>query len=49
MELQISRPDTWIEKMQEMFKKELEEIKNSQSIMKNAIAEIKHTPWGNQQ
>ena len=49
MELQVSRPDTWIEKMQEMFKKELEEIKNSRSVMNNAIVEIKDTLWGNQQ
>ena len=47
MELQISRPETWIEKMQEVFKKDLEEIKNSQSVMNNAIIEIKTTLWGN--
>ena len=29
--------------MQEMFNKDLEEIKKSQSIMNNAIAEIKST------
>ena len=34
MELQI---ETRIEKMQEMFNKDLEEIKKSQSIMNNAI------------
>ena len=45
MELQISRPDTWIEKMQEMFNKDLEEIK-SQSIVKNAITEVKSTLEG---
>ena len=37
MELQINRPETRIEKMQEMFNKDLEEIKNSQSIMNNAM------------
>ena len=29
--------------MQEMFNKDLEEIKKSQSIMNNAITEIKNT------
>ena len=47
MELQISRPETWIEKMQEVFKKDLEEIKNSQSVMNNATIEIETTLWGN--
>ena len=37
MELQINRLKTRTEKMQEMFKKDLEEIKKSQSIMNNAI------------
>ena len=32
--------------MQEMFKKDLEEIKKSQSIMDNAINEIKSTLEG---
>ena len=27
----INRPETWIEKMPEMFNKDIEEIKNSQS------------------
>ena len=40
MELQINRLETRIEKMQEMFNKDLEEIK-SQPIMNNAITEIK--------
>ena len=35
-----------MEKMQEMFNKDLEEIKRSQSIMNNAITEIKSTPEG---
>ena len=41
MELQINRLETRIEKMQEMFNKDLEEIKKCQSIMNNAITEIK--------
>ena len=32
-----------MEKMQEMFNKDLEEIKRSQSIMNNTITEIKNT------
>ena len=43
MELQINRLETRVEKMQEMFSKDLEEIKKSQSIMNNAITEIKST------
>ena len=39
MELQINRLKTRIEKKREMFNKDLEEIKNSQSIMNNAITE----------
>ena len=35
MELQINRLETRIEKMQEMFNKDLEETKKSQSIMNN--------------
>ena len=46
MELQINSLETRIEKMQEMFNKDLEEIKKSQSIMKNAITEIKSTLEG---
>ena len=41
MELQINRLETRIENMQEMFNKDLEEIKKSPSIMDNAITEIK--------
>ena len=44
MELQINRLETRIEKMQEMFKKDLEEIKKHQLKMNNAIKEIK-TLW----
>ena len=45
MELQINSLETRIEKMQEMFTKDLEEIK-SQSIMNNVITETKHTLEG---
>ena len=37
MELQINSLETSIEKLQEMFNKDIEEIKKSQSIMNNAI------------
>ena len=43
MELQINRLETKIEKMQEMFNKDLEEIKGSQLKMNNSINEIKNT------
>ena len=46
MELQINSEETRIEKMQEMFDKDLEEIKES---MNNAINEIKKHSGGNQQ
>ena len=45
-ELQINSLETRIEKMQERFNKDLEEIKKSQSIMNNAINEIKNTLEG---
>ena len=47
MELQINRLETRIEKMQEMFNKDLEEIKKSRYIKNIAINEIKNT-GGNQ-
>ena len=40
---QINSLETRIEKMQERFNKDLEEIKSRQSIMNNAINEIKNT------
>ena len=46
MEIQINSLETRIEKMQEMFNKDLEEIKKSQSIRNNAITEIKNTLEG---
>ena len=47
LELQINSLETRIEKMQEKFNKDLEEIKKSQSIMNNAITEIKFHPRAN--
>ena len=46
MELQINRLETKIQKMPDMFNKDLEEIKKSQSIMNNALTEIKSTLEG---
>ena len=46
MELQINRLETGIKKMQEMFNKDLEDIKKSQSIMNNVIIETKSTLEG---
>ena len=46
MELQINSLETKIEKMQEMFNKDLEEIKKSQLKMNNTINEIKNTLEG---
>ena len=43
MESQINSLETKIEKMQERFNKDLEEIKESHYIMNNAIHEIKNT------
>ena len=46
MELQINRIETRIEKMQEMFNKDLEENFKSQSTLNNAITAIKSTLGG---
>ena len=46
MEFEINSLDTKIEKMQEMFNKDLEEIKKTQYIMNKAINEIKNTLEG---
>ena len=43
MELQINRLETRIEKMKEIFNKDIGKTKKSQSIMNNAINEIKNT------
>ena len=42
MEFQINSLERRIEKMQEMFNKDLEEIKESQLKINNAINEIKN-------
>ena len=46
MKSQINSLETRIEKMQERFNKDLEEIKKSQYIMNNAINEIEKTLEG---
>ena len=46
LELQINSLETRIERMQEMFNKDLEEIKKSQYIMNNVINGIKNTLEG---
>ena len=46
LELQINSLDTRIEKIQERFNKDLEEIKKSRYIMNNAINEMKNTLEG---
>ena len=46
MESQISSLETRIERMQERFNKDLEEVQKSQYIMNNAINEIKNTLEG---
>ena len=40
------RMEAKIEKMQEMFNKDLEELKNKQTEMNNTITEMKNTPEG---
>ena len=41
-----NRMEAWIEKIQEMFKKDLEELKNKQTEMNNTINEMKNTLKG---
>jgi len=41
IKLQINRLETRIDKMQEMFNKDLEEVKKSQSTRNNAITVMK--------
>ena len=43
MELQINSLETRTEKMQEVFNKDLEEVKKSWPIMNNVVTEIKIT------
>ena len=45
LELQINSLDTRIQKIQEMFNKDLQEMKKSQYIINKAINEIKKTLW----
>ena len=49
IELQINSLETRIEKMQEMFNNDLEEIRKSQYIMNNAINEMKKKPCWREQ
>ena len=46
MELQINSLETRTEKMQEMFNKDLEEIKKSQLKLNNTINDIRNTLEG---
>ena len=48
MELQINSLETKIEKMQEMFNKDLDEIKKSQLKMNNAIKDQKYSGGNNE-
>ena len=41
-----NRMEAQIEKMQEMFNKDLEELKNKQTVMNNTISEMKNTLEG---
>ena len=41
-----NRLEAWIEKIQEMFNKDLEEIKNKQTVMNNKITEMKNALEG---
>ena len=41
-----NRMEAWIEKIQEMFNKDLEELKNKQTEMNNTITEVKNTLEG---
>ena len=41
-----NRMEAWIEEIQEMFNRDLEEQKNKQTKMNNTITEMKNTPEG---
>jgi len=43
MQLQINTLETRIQNIQEMFNKDVEEIKKNQSIINNVITKIKNT------
>ena len=38
--------EVWMEKIQEVFNKDLEELKSKQSVMNNTITEVKNTLEG---
>lgn len=38
-----SRMEAWIEKIQEIFNKDLEELENNQPMMNNKINDVKNT------
>ena len=40
MEAKINRLEAWIEKIKEIFSKDLEEVKNRKSAMNNTTSEI---------
>ena len=40
------RMEAWMEKVKELFKKHLEELKNKQTVMNNTTAEMKNTLVG---
>ena len=42
-EIQINTLETHVEKMEEIFNKDLEEIKNSQSTMSKTVTDQKHS------
>ena len=46
MDVKINRMEAWIKLMQEMFDKNLGEIKNRQSAMNNTITGIKNALVG---
>ena len=46
MDVKISRMEAWIKMMQEMFNKDLGEIRNRQSAMNNTITGIKNALVG---
>ena len=41
-----NRMEAWIEKTQEMFNKDLEELKNKQAVVNNTVTEMKNTLEG---
>ena len=40
------RMEAWTDKIQEMFNNDLEELKNTQTVMNNTITEMKNTLKG---